>query len=656
MSESGSKGEIKEGNIAQFMRKRTQLVGFSIERHKHTQYAAEFLDNSLDAIEAAHWKHKLFKDLSSESPIIEYPSFPWEGNGGKLKAATISARLKEILEPLKDIINDEPIALIMIHKVEKPEILPDDIQGSDIEMYSFEAFDNGSGIRPVDLEKYGIYLASSKAEKLRQTRGSQGFGAPSAFSDAQNTTGRPITVISKHIKEKKGELSVFYTTGENKKKYTIEPTGVVVPFKHGTYVQLWYLNVKYVRGYADEYIRQTSLLNSHITLIFVDPIGEVAIYPRRVSMFPVEPVYTEPHPESTSIGDFQELIRNTKTSRVVDYLTTSFCRIGSKRAKDIIENANVGLRSKLTPNSQVKKLSDDQINALYRSFISMKYPSPPVDTVVPVGKEVLQEVIKKNINAEFVEAVTRPPTSSKGLAFVVEAAIAYDTNNNSNDFGNMVLNRFTNRTPKLRDNSDCAIWKAAASVNWKNYKIDRGENGLPRGPVKLFVNVSGPFVHVMFKAQSKQALAADDILVREVKLALEELGRKLKSHITKGEVESRKMERAKMLLEHAAVFARSLVAVEQSDPELEVKPTYEEVYKNIEAMVNSTERKISRQEKRESQQTLTTQTKAKTKTRTTPKPETESAPSPTTSTAPKNIHVHQKVRTEGLTEAAKMSQ
>ncbi len=419
MTDSSSKGVIKEGSIAQFMRKRTQLVGFSIERHKHTQYVAEFVDNALDAIETAHWKYKAFKNLSPEVPKIEYPFKPLNGNGAKLKAVDISARLKDILEPLKPIINDEPIVLIIIQKVEKPEILPDDIQGTDIEMYSFEAFDNGVGMHPVDLEKYGIYLASSKSEKLKQTRGSQGFGAPSAFSDAQNTTGKPITVVSKHIKEKKGELSVFYTTGDNDKKYTIPPTGVLVPFKHGTYVQLSYLNVKYVRSYADEYIRQTGLLNSHVTIIFVDPNGEVAIYPRRVSEFPAEPIYTEPHPESTSIGDFQDSIRNTKTTKIIDFLTKSFCRIGSKRAKDIVENANKGLRAKMSPTSYVKKLSDEQINALYRSFISMKYPSPPVDTVVPVGKEVLQEVIKKNLNAEFVEATTRSPTSSKGCRLLL---------------------------------------------------------------------------------------------------------------------------------------------------------------------------------------------------------------------------------------------
>ena len=39
------KGVIKQGTIAEFMRKRTQLVGFDIGFHKHTQYMAEFVDN-----------------------------------------------------------------------------------------------------------------------------------------------------------------------------------------------------------------------------------------------------------------------------------------------------------------------------------------------------------------------------------------------------------------------------------------------------------------------------------------------------------------------------------------------------------------------------------------------------------------------------------
>jgi DNA topoisomerase-6 subunit B len=208
-----------------------------------------------------------------------------------------------------------------------------------------------------------------------------------------------------------------------------------------------------------------------------------------------------------------------------------------------------------------------------------------------VGSDVLRDVIKKSLNAEFVEAVTRKPTSSKGLAFVVEAAIAYKrpSNESSQNESELdkgpVLYRFTNRTPKLRDNSDCAIWKAASLVNWKNYKLDISDNGLPKGPVKLFVNVSGPFVHVMFKAQSKQALAADDILVKEIKLALEELGRKLKAYITKGEIEEKKKERSSKLLGYAESFVKSLTSIIDTDKDLAEKPSFEELYSILENMI-----------------------------------------------------------------------
>ena len=49
-------GTIKQGTIAGFMRKRTQLVGFEFGYWKHVQYCSEFLDNALDAIESFQWK------------------------------------------------------------------------------------------------------------------------------------------------------------------------------------------------------------------------------------------------------------------------------------------------------------------------------------------------------------------------------------------------------------------------------------------------------------------------------------------------------------------------------------------------------------------------------------------------------------------------
>ena len=53
---SKEEGKIKQGTIAEYMRKRTQLVGFEFGYWKHVQYCSEFLDNALDAIESFQWK------------------------------------------------------------------------------------------------------------------------------------------------------------------------------------------------------------------------------------------------------------------------------------------------------------------------------------------------------------------------------------------------------------------------------------------------------------------------------------------------------------------------------------------------------------------------------------------------------------------------
>ncbi|TFG05146.1 MAG: hypothetical protein EU536_02900 [Promethearchaeota archaeon] len=886
------KGVIKQGTIAEFMRKRTQLVGFDLGFAKHTQYMAEFVDNSLDAIEIAYWQNpKIFK--LKEDFYFEYPKPTESLRDVEINPPNILERIKNLLEPLRELLNSEPLLVIRIQDYEKPELLGDDQAGRELHMFSFECFDNGIGLVPSDLEKFGKYLASSKSERLKQTRGSQGFGASSAFSDSQNTTGRPVTVISRHEGERKATLTTFFTTSKNEKDYTIPPMEMQVPFKHGTYVMLNYLNVPYKRGAGsgDDYIEQTALLNSHISIVFINPRNEVSVYPRRVTKFPNEPKYAKPHPASSSIGDFKEMLRITDDDSIVTFLEQKFVRMSRERAKKIVEAANKelggfkGIYSKkpselnekevktlvrvlnkqvpclnriapadlkvlfsgmapkpvadalaeqfpvlakkeyaellkelklqkkntnaLTPEEieliqntsrerfqcptaisfkafkdlidrsgektlydilstefcklnfnsirkvvqdadndlkyktlhfltgkdlnkreievlydafsqtvqteEVKNLSDfkallesgsnrtvssllqkvkglgksaaadildkadqklqykstltmkakeasnkeikalydrlmesgkcmaavtphtagqllegatetnlstflhrnfmdvdtkianqlvdeineslgghvslenirpkdldeDQLNALYKAFISEKYLAPPTDTVVPVGAEILERVIKKHFSPQFVVAETRSPTSGKGLAFAVEVAIALGGKIKDTRRAADVLFRFVNRTPKLRDNSDCAIWKTVSRVNWKNYKIETFDNGIPKGKILIFANVSGPFVHVMFKSQSKQALADDEMLQREIQLALESVGRKIKMFLTGREARKRKARRALTLLKNVEKFASSLYKVECTDfktgEHIPGKPTLTEI-------------------------------------------------------------------------------
>jgi DNA topoisomerase-6 subunit B len=290
-----------------------------------------------------------------------------------------------------------------------------------------------------------------------------------------------------------------------------------------------------------------------------------------VKEFVREPSYAMPHPASTSIGDFQDLIRNTSQKSLTDFLAKSYCRLSRRKAQQILAKATKRLRTDpITSKHSPKRLSQAQVKALYASFISEKYYAPPTETVVPVGEDVIRKTLQEIFGAEFVEAVSRPPTSSKGLAFAVEVAAVYDPNL-SNQSGVGGLYRFVNRTPKLRDNSDCAIWKAASSVNWRNYRMDVASNGLPTGPVRLVANVVGPFVHLIFKAQSKQALAEDDLLMRELKLAFEEVGRKLRRHIVRVIARREQERRADVLLRYSRIVAQSLVNIQSTDSKMSKK-------------------------------------------------------------------------------------
>ncbi|MFX1238975.1 MAG: hypothetical protein ACFE8P_14805 [Promethearchaeota archaeon] len=177
--------------------------------------------------------------------------------------------------------------------------------------------------------------------------------------------------------------------------------------------------------------------------------------------------------------------------------------------------------------------------------------------------ETYEDVLEHFLNNfskddDFIAAETRSPTSGKGLAYVVEAVLAYSKNLEVPKRSRDVLSRFVNRTPKLRDSADCQITKAVETVQWKNYKLDVYDNNLPKGPIKLLVNVSGPFVHLMFKSQSKNALADDENLEKEIKYCLEAIGRKIRIYLNRKASFHRSLKRADLIKGYIPAFTKSL--------------------------------------------------------------------------------------------------
>ena len=85
--------------------------------------------------------------------------------------------------------------------------------------------------------------------------------------------------------------------------------------------------------------------------------------------------------------------------------------------------------------------------------------------------------------------------------------------------------RYANRVPLLYQQSACATFKAVLDTTWRNYGVAQSRGALPAGPMVIFVHMAS--VWVPFTSESKEAIADYDEIRKEIKLALQECGRRL---------------------------------------------------------------------------------------------------------------------------------
>jgi len=172
--------------------------------------------------------------------------------------------------------------------------------------------------------------------------------------------------------------------------------------------------------------------------------------------------------------------------------------------------------------------------------------------------------LKKEINAEFFAAVTRQASVYRGNPFVIEAGIAYGGGQNSE--GSARLLRYANRVPLLYQQSACAITKSVAATLWRNYGLQQSSNSLPVGPVTIAVHIAS--VWVPFTSESKEAIAHYPGIIKEIKLALQECGRKLSIYVHKKRkifAESQKRSYIETYIPHVAYALKKLLSLKEKD-------------------------------------------------------------------------------------------
>jgi DNA topoisomerase-6 subunit B len=428
---------------------------------------------------------------------------------------------KALLTTIKEAVDNS------LDACEEAGILPEikvEIQQLAEDRFRIAVEDNGPGIVKAQIPKiFGKLLYGSKFHILKQARGQQGIGISAAGMYGLLTTGKSIAVTSR---TGPGKPAHYYEIQiDTRKNMPQVLTDMVVdwPREHGTRVEIELVGTyKKGRHSVDDYIRQTAIANPHCEIHYLFPGGAGTLhFPRASEVLPPEPRMIKPHPYGVELGALIKMLKDTKARHLTVALQRDFSRVSSRVAHDICQAAQ------LRPNSNPHSIAVSEAERLYKAINSVKIMSPPTNCLSPIGEEQILSGMKKEIDASFFTAITRAPTVYRGNPFQVEIGMAYGGNLPADEL--MDLLRFANRVPLQYQQSSCAITKSVLSIDWRSYGLSQSKGALPAGPVVLFVHIAS--VWVPFTSESKEAIAAYPEIMRELRLALQDCGRKLAMHI-----------------------------------------------------------------------------------------------------------------------------
>ncbi len=385
--------------------------------------------------------------------------------------------------------------------------------------------DNGPGIVKKQIPKiFAKLLYGSKFHRLKMSRGQQGIGISASVMYGQLTTGRAAKIISKIAPSEPAHYYELRINTQKNNPEIVKEAMMDWPKEHGTRVELD-IEASYAGGYqsVDQYLKETAIINPHVTIIYTNPKAQQIIFARATDQMPEEAKEIKPHPYGVELGVLMSMLKFTEFRTLQSFLMNEFTRVGSGTAKQICENAA------LLPGMKPKKLSREQAEKLVDGIKKTKIIAPPTNCITPIGKDQIEKGMRKEINAEFYCATTRPPSVYRGNPFIVEAGIAYGGEQDRE--GTINLMRFANRVPLLYQQGACAVSKSVTSTNWRPYGLSQSSHALPVGPCTILVHIAS--VWVPFTSESKEAIAHYPEIIKEIKLALQESGRLLGSYINK---------------------------------------------------------------------------------------------------------------------------
>ena len=413
---------------------------------------------------------------------------------------------------------------------EEAGILPDilvEIREVSENRYRLVVEDSGPGIVKSQVPKiFGKLLYGSKFHILKQARGQQGIGISAAGMYAQLTTGKPVRVITRTGARHKGHVYELQIDTKTNNPVIISEGTFDWERPHGIRVEMEFL-AAYKKGQrsVDAYIHQVAMANPHAELVYRPPRGDEVVYKRLADELPPEAKAIKPHPHGVELGVLLDMLKLTKARNVRSFLETEFSRMSSKMSAEVLDAAGV------KRSTRPRRVSRDEAEAVIKAFGQAKLMKPPTNCLSPIGEELLHKTIGREADADFVTAVTRPPAVYRGNPFQVEAAFAYGGSGFSEE-DVVRLYRFANRAPLIYQQAACAITQSVIATAWKSYGVAQSRGALPSGPLLVLVHIASAWVP--FTSESKEAIAHYPEIIKEIKLALQECGRRVGAFIRRG--------------------------------------------------------------------------------------------------------------------------
>ncbi len=438
---------------------------------------------------------------------------------------------------------------------EEAGILPDihvKLEQADSERFIVSVRDNGPGIVKQQIPNiFGKLLYGSKFHRLKMARGQQGIGISAAGMYGLLTTGKSVRITSRTGARSDAHYYELQINTKTNAPQIVKDTTVKVEWPHGTQVQIE-LVAAYQKGRSsvDEYLELCAIANPHAAIEFIDPAGVRVEFPRGTETVPEPTAEIKPHPYGIELGVLIKMLKESKAKTMAQFLHGEFSRVSDQTARTICEKAKISSRAKPS------RIGTHEAETLFKAVADTPIRAPATNCLSPIGPRQILAGLLKGVEAEFFTAGTRPPSVYRGNPFQIEVGLAYggalgpdpseaeeeaSTSEAVVRRGKVVrearpaaqakLMRFANRVPLLHQMSGCCIYKSVVETDWRRYGLSQPGGSLPLGPLAVFVHMAS--VWVPFTSEGKEAIADYDEIRKEIKLALQDCGRKLQAYLNR---------------------------------------------------------------------------------------------------------------------------